>query len=140
MTFFKLSLFIFISLILVSFFISCDVTWGKEKTAKELVGTYRLDLTKTKLNNNYSRDSNIYKDLTITFSQDSTFQMNIDVPFFYNRTGKWKSGNVNEWCWMLFDSFKYDHKNENSGSQFTRPYEEKLDTFFFIVVRLKLWQ
>lgn len=56
----------------------------------------------------------------------------MDVPFMYKDVGKWKAGNVNEWCWLLFDGFKYDFNNKNSGSQFTRPYLEKNDTVILI--------
>jgi hypothetical protein len=114
------------------FFVGCGANAGREQTFKELLGSYVLDLNKTKLEGNYITDSATYKKLTITFFPDSTFRMNMKVPFMYDSIGRWKAGNVNEWCWLLFDSIKYDDRNENTGSQFTRPYKEKSDTFFLI--------
>ena len=105
---------------------------GRRYTFNELLGSYVIDLNKTKLGNEYTKDSNIYKSLSITFFPDSTFKMNKQVPFMYDSAGRWKAGNVNEWCWLLFANFKYGYNDEHPGSQFTRPYEEGSDTFFLI--------
>lgn len=121
-----------ISGFIVFVFIGCGNNAGRQQTFKELIGSYVLDLDKTKLEGSYKKDSDTYKNLLITFLPDSTFKMNMKVPFMYDSIGRWKAGNVNEWCWLLFDNFKYDERNENSGSQFTRPYREKSDTFFLI--------
>jgi hypothetical protein len=119
---------------MVVFWVRCNdrVNEGRQNTFNELLGSYVLDLTKTKLGDEYIADSGRYKALTITFLSDSTFKMNMRVPFMYDSVGIWKAGNVNEWCWMLFKGFKYDVDNENSGSQFTRPFEEGADTLFLI--------
>jgi hypothetical protein len=116
------------------FFVRCNnaANAGRKQTFKELLGSYTLDINKTKLEGNYKKDTNIFRNLSITFLPDSTFTMNMKVPFMYNSTGKWTAGNVNEWCWLLFDGFNYGYKNKNSGSQFTRPYIENSDTFFLI--------
>ncbi|HVM86675.1 MAG TPA: hypothetical protein VMT76_00710 [Puia sp.] len=125
-----LSLIVFVFI----YFVGCSfgANTGRKETFKELLGSYVLDLDQTKLGADYIKDSVTYKKLVITFFPDSTFRMNMRVPFMYDSIGRWRAGNVNEWCWLLFDSFKYDDKNENSGSQFTRPYKEKSDTFFLI--------
>ena len=108
---------------------------SRRETFKELLGTYKLDLTKTKLGD-YSKDSNIYKNLSRTFLPDSTFTMNMQVPFMYDSLGRWRAGDISEWCWLFFKKFGYDNKmyseTNPSGSQFTRPFDEKLDTFFLI--------
>lgn len=111
---------------------SCGANAGRQQTFRELLGSYELDLNKTQLGNSYINDSNLYKRLIITFSSDSTFKMNMKVPFMADSAGKWKAGNVNEWCWLLFNNLKYENGDEHPGSQFTRPYREKSDTFFLI--------
>lgn len=122
----------FLTIIIILIIIRYKANSGRQQTIKELLGTYVLDISKTKLEDCYIKDSNIYKNLSITFFKNSTFKMNMNVPFMYNSIGKYKSGNVNEWCWLLFDKFKYDIKNKNSGSQFTRPYKINSDTFILI--------
>lgn len=104
---------------------------GREITFERLLGSYKLDVSKTKLGN-YSKDSNIYKNLSIKFNADSTFEMNMKVPFLYDSIGTWKAGNFNEWNWLLFKNFEYHLSNKNSGSQFTRPYIENSKTYFLI--------
>ncbi len=112
-------------------FIRCGTHSGRKKTFNNVLGCYVLDLSKTKLEG-YNIDSNTYKKLALCFFSDSTFKLNMNVPFMYNDRGKWKAGNVNEWCWLLFDGFQYDYNNKNSGSQFTRPYIENIDTFILV--------
>ena len=118
------------------FFVGCGANAGRQQTFKELLGSYVLDLDKTKLEGNYITDSATYKELSITFFSDSTFRMNMKVPFMYDSVGRWKAGNVNEWCWLFFKKFGYTDQmyseTNPSGSQFTRPYKENSDTFFLI--------
>jgi hypothetical protein len=116
----------------IAFGIQCGAQAGRQATFDQLLGSYVLDLHKTKLGKEYAADSDTYKTLTLTFFADSTFKMNKQVPFMYDSAGKWKAGSVNEWCWMLFDGFKYDPHEEHPGSQFTQPYNEGVDTFFLI--------
>lgn len=100
------------------FFVRCNnaANAGREQTFKELLGSYTLEVNKTKWKGDYKKNANIYRNLSITFLPDSTFTMNMKVPFMYSSIGKWTAGNVNEWCWLLFEGFKYDYKNKNSGS------------------------
>jgi hypothetical protein len=53
---------------------------GRQQSFQEQLGTYQLDLKKTNLGI-YKKDSNIYKNLIIVFKADSTFVMNMKVPF-----------------------------------------------------------
>ncbi len=94
----------------------------KAPGAKENRAMTEISLIETKTAKN---------DLSITFNADSTFKMNMKVPFMYDSIGTWKARNMNEWNWLIFKSFKYDFSNENSGSQFTRPYDEKFGHFLF---------
>ena len=94
---------------------------GRQETFKEILGNYIIDLSKTKLKGSYEKDSGIYKNLSITFYPDSTFKMNMNAPFMHDTAGRWKAGNVNEWCWLLFNNINYGEE-EHPGSQFTRPY------------------
>jgi hypothetical protein len=90
-------------IIIISYFFlyKNEVKKGREITFEKLLGSYALDISKTKLGN-YTNDSNIYKDLSIKFNGDSTFIMNMKVPFLYDSIGTWKAGNLNEWNWLLF--------------------------------------
>ena len=104
---------------------------GRKQTFRELVGKYRIDLKKTDLRSFYIKDSTIFKDLEITLASDSSFRLNMEVPFLYSSKGKWTAGNVSEWCRLLFDGLNYDGL-PYPGSQFTRPFKDNDDTFFLI--------
>ena len=104
---------------------------GRRINFKAQLGTYILDIRKTALGP-YSKDSNTYKNLTITFNADSSFIMNMKVPFLYDSVGSWTAGNMKEWNWLRFKSFHYGNLNEHSGSQFSRPYLKDSTVFFLI--------
>lgn len=104
---------------------------GRGIIFNKVLGNYILDTKKTNLGS-YSKDSNLYKKLTIEFNSDSTFRMNMKVPFLFDSIGTWKAGNFNEWNWIQFKRFQYDSNNINSGSQFTKPYTEGTDTYFLL--------
>jgi len=91
--------------------------YGDRKAAKrrfrEQIGTYYLDIKKTKLGT-YSVDAALYQKLRITFKSDSTFSTNMQVPFLYDSTGKWESGGggLEDWNWLNYKS------NTNIRTQF----------------------
>ena len=110
--------------LIVGVFVSCyDGQEGRRKNFQEQLGTYVLDIHKTTLSN-YSKDSDVYKNLRITFRADSTFSMNMRVPFIYDSAGRWKAGNMKEWNYLYYKS------NMNINTQFTRP--EILDSTFLL--------
>lgn len=98
---------------------------GRKKNFRGQLGTYILDIHKTALGD-YSKDSNIYKNLHITFKADSSFTLDMKVPFIYDSIGKWKAGNMKEWNYLYF---RGDMK---INAQFTRPYEADSAIFFLI--------
>jgi hypothetical protein len=104
---------------------------GRRLNFKAQLGTYILDIGKTALGR-YSKDSTTFKNLTITFNSDSSFVMNMKVPFLYDSVGSWTAGNMKEWNWLRFKSFHYRDLNDHSGSQFTRPYLKDSTLFFLI--------
>jgi hypothetical protein len=104
---------------------------GRRANFEAQLGTYSLDIQKTALGP-YSKDSNTYRNLTITFNADSSFIMNMKVPFLYDSVGSWTVGDMKEWNWLRFKSFHYSASAEHSGSQFTRPYLEDSIIFFLI--------
>ena len=63
----------------------------ERRNFKRQLGTYEMNLSKTNLNR-YFKDSNLYRRLTITFNADSTFSMNMSVPFFFDSCGTWEAG------------------------------------------------
>jgi hypothetical protein len=81
----------------------------------ELIGSYVLDVNKTDLSN-YSKNIYIYKSLTLNLNGDSTFRLNMDVPFIYDSTGTWRaSGNgIDEWNYLKFQ------KNKSFETPFSR--------------------
>ena len=72
---------------------SCDPFWRtkeRKRRFKEQIGTYILDTRSTDLGP-YLKDSLIYKKLRITFKPDSTFVLNMDVPFMKDSFGIWEA-------------------------------------------------
>ncbi|HET9824145.1 MAG TPA: hypothetical protein VFP87_02360 [Chitinophagaceae bacterium] len=94
---------------------SCyDTQAGRKKAFQEQLGTYVLDVHRTALGG-YSKDSDAYKKLQITFKADSTFTMNMRVPFIFDSVGTWKAGNLEEWNYLYYKN------NSKINTQFTRP-------------------
>ena len=91
---------------------------GRQESFDEQLGTYQLDIQKTNLKR-YEKDSSIYKNLQIVFNADSTFKMNMKVPFMYDSIGTWEAGNMKEWNYLKYKNF--DYSKNGTGEQFTRP-------------------
>ena len=73
--------------------VSCDPFWrGKERKRrfKEQTGTYELYIPGTNMRS-YLKDTGLYKNLTITYKPDSTFVLNMDVPFLKDSFGIWEA-------------------------------------------------
>ena len=115
-------------------FISCDKQSARIKNFNKQIGTYKLDIKRTKLGK-YKTDSLYLKNLKITFNQDSTFKLNIAVPFIFEENGKWiaDGGDVESWNWMSYNSWLKKEKLEiNSGQQFTETYRDGKDSIFYM--------
>lgn len=97
----------------------------KSKHFRNLLGTYILDTTKTDLSS-YQDNYSAYKNLSITFRSDSTFHLNMSVPFIYDSTGKWEAsaGGLEDWNWIYYKS------NSNISTQFTEPWTK--DFIFYL--------
>lgn len=68
---------------------SCYYLGNKETSSmvfNEFIGTFSLDLDQTSLGGYPSKQ---YENLEITFNNDSTFNLNMNVPFLYDSAGKW---------------------------------------------------
>jgi|688.fasta_scaffold345603_1 hypothetical protein len=104
---------------------------AEEANFQKQVGTYTLDLRRTDLGS-YSRDSNKYRLLTITFNSDSTFVMNMRVPFIFDSMGKWNAagGGLEDWNWLYFKSWGYEKYEKNRGNQFSQPWTT--DSVFYL--------
>jgi len=104
---------------------------SKQENFQRQIGTYTLDIHKTFLGG-YNKDSNLYQKLCITFNPDSTFYMNMKVPFIYDSVGKWQpgGGEIDEWNWLQYKS------NMNISTQFTSPFTidsiSQSDSFFYM--------
>jgi hypothetical protein len=93
---------------------------GRKKNFREQIGTYVLDVHKTALGD-YYKDSDMYKKLRITFRADSTFSMNMKVPFICDSIGRWNAGNMKEWNYLWYEKWGYKDYEIGRGNQFTRP-------------------
>lgn len=104
---------------------SYDDQQAMQKNFKNQLGTYSLSIEKTNLGV-YASDSQIYKQLKITFNSDSTFRLNMNVPFILDSAGKWipAKGGPEEWNWLYYNS------NPNISTQFTEPWG---DSFVFLL-------
>jgi hypothetical protein len=104
---------------------------AKEKNFHKQIGIYVLDINKTALGI-YSKDSVLYKCLRIVFRTDSTFSMNMRVPFMYDSVGKWvpAGGGLDDWNRLFYKSWNYQKYDKNAGNQFTQPWTK--DSIFYI--------
>lgn len=122
-----------IVIVIIGWIIWNIASWyqGKKENFQKQLGTYVLDTYKTELGN-YSKDSNIYKNLRITFKSDNTFYMNMKVPFIYDSTGKWNAGStgLEDWNWLWYKAWGYSNYKEDNGNQFTPPWTN--DSIFYI--------
>jgi len=89
----------------MSLLFSCSSSQeAKKRNFHKQLGTYKLDIRKTNLGN-YLVDSDLYAKLIITFDIDSTFEMNMQVPFIFDSIGKWEAGyGLDEWNWIYYKS------------------------------------
>lgn len=106
----------------------------KKETFEMQLGTYILDVTRSKLGVDY-KDSLIYKNITVMFKMDSTFIMNMKVPIFNDSIGSWTAGNglPDDYNQLFFKNKNY--KN-NQGEQFFPPYLQGKDSVFLLLLTL----
>ena len=100
----------------------------KQKNFKELVGVYVLDTLRTDLSN--YRDQKIeFSTLTLSLFNDSTFILNINVPFIYDSSGRWnaKGNSIEETNRMIFK------RNPKIGVQFSKIYLDKKDSVLYLI-------
>jgi len=107
---------------LIIFFVASIGIWylytvmdkkDRQQRFRKQVGTYRLDINKTPLGG-YAKDSLLYQKLTLTFKADSTFYMNMAVPFLYDSIGRWITGGggMDDWNSLYYE------RNERIPEQF----------------------
>jgi len=120
-----------LSLIFLCFILCSCSDRGEHNTFNKQIGIYSLDLKKTILGN-YSKDSDKYKHLLITFKKDSTFIMNMKVPFMRDSVGTWIAGDgsPDKSNYLYYKNFSYS--KDGTGEQFYPPYNEGTDSLFLI--------
>ena len=67
-----------------------------------------------------------------TFNEDSTFYMNMLVPFICDSIGRWSAGNMKEWNYLWYENWGYKSYDANGGNQFTQPYMKDSNFYFLI--------
>lgn len=125
------NIFLLITCLLV---LSCSKNKARIKNFNNTVGVYNLDLKRTKLGV-YEKDSLSLKELQITFYRDSTFKLNMAVPFIFEESGKWISdgGDFESWNWLSYKTWlKEEPIRIGKGNQFTLIYNDKNDSIFYI--------
>jgi hypothetical protein len=124
---YKTTFVIFLQLIIL---MSCSGNKEKKDTFEAQIGSYRLDTKRTNLGK-YKNDSALYAQLTISFLHDSTFFMNMYVPFFADSLGTWIAGDGSPYDYnQLF--FKNVDYGTVQGTQFFPPYSDSGDIIFFM--------
>jgi hypothetical protein len=110
-----------IVLVSASIFLRLKYVDKKEerKNWHSALGTYQLDIKRTKLSK-YEKDTAIYKNLTWTLREDSTFIFSMDVPFIYDSTGRWNAGGsgIDEWNYIYYRKWGYSKYQKDLGDQF----------------------
>ena len=115
--------------------LSCNILNGEREAQRrnfnKQIGEYILDVEKTKLGK-YAQDSLLYSNLKIVFREDSTFYMNMPVPFLYDTAGVWlaEGDGFESWNRLYYNNRKYENHDINTGNQFTEPWTR--DSVFYI--------
>lgn len=103
-------------------------TPAREKIFQMHIGTYVLDTDKTDMGG-YRGEIEKYSKLTITFRADSTFQLNMSVPFLEDSSGNWFAGDGSPYDFnQLF--FRCRNYEGQLGEQFYPPFSD--DSIFLL--------
>ena len=76
---------------------------------------YQLNLDKTELGS-YSHEIDLYRDLKVSFFEDSTYLFSKAVPFIDDSVGKWLAGDGSPESWGYMYEEKY---NPEASTQFS---------------------
>jgi hypothetical protein len=80
---------------------------------KKQIGKYVIDMERTEWGD-YEAEKDNYKDLTIVFKKDKTFEVSRTVPFLLDTTGRYvirgrgKLSDIR--FWSLIEKYSYDYK------------------------------
>ena len=107
---------VIVLIICVTSYIQCERINMRliEENRVELIGSYLIDLDKTDLGL-YSKNITTYKNLKFFLNGDSTFRLNMDVPFIYDSSGTWlpAGSGLEDWNHLYFQ------KNKSFDTQFS---------------------
>lgn len=123
---------ILLQLILFSLIQSCSFNNKKKQiNFNNQIGIYSLDLERTDLKE-YDTIREKLTQLKIEFFKDSTFKMNMKVPFMFDSTGKWEADDGEPYSYneMRYREFGYSY--DSPSVHFFQPYEDRGDTVFLI--------
>ena len=86
----------------------------RERKRKQ-IGKYVIDMERTEWGE-YEAEKDNYKDLTIVFKKDKTFEVNRTVPFLLDTTGRYVirgRGKLSDIRWSsLIEKYGYDYKGD----------------------------
>lgn len=92
---------------------------AKRKNSERQLGIYMLDVNKTDLGL-YQKNASEYKNLTLEFKEDYTFNFSMKVPFIYDSIGTWEpaGSSIDEWNKLYYKNLTYP--NGNFGEHVSR--------------------
>jgi len=95
------------------------------------LGKYVLDINRTLLRS-YLKDSSKYQNLFITFKSDSTFIMNMKVPFMHDSIGTWIAGDGSSYEYNQLYYKNLSYAKEGTGEQFYPVFLQGKDSLFML--------
>lgn len=128
---FNLLWYLFLTFVAFTIFVICWAAYyyyrheeAKVENFRNMIGRYKIDTSQTMLGT-YLKDIKYYQGLEIVFKADSTFEMNMSVPFIYDSVGTWEAGggSLDEWNELYY-------RNTEIPTQFTDPWTN--DSIFYM--------
>ena len=94
-----------------------------EQRRKDQLGKYVIDMERTEWGE-YEAEKEKYKDLTIVFKKDMTFEVNRSVPFLLDTTGQYVIRGSGKLCDIRFPSLIEKYGDEYIGNWLWPCWEE----------------
>ena len=72
------------------------------------LGTYQVNIRKSNFGS--YKDTNVYRNVTLTLKTDTTFEFSEDLPFLTQTKGKFRmtGDDIGEWCHLIYDDGSED--------------------------------
>lgn len=109
---------LFSIILLIIIFYKLDIDKAKRNNFEEQIGIFIIDTNNTTWG---KYDKKSYDNLSIIFNADSTFHLNMSVPFIFDSCGRWEAGggDIDTWGTLYFRNMKYENQTGEQFSQIT---------------------